>query len=110
MAPTAATMNPTLQMDVGDAAGARAAGPEAGKRSKTGNTSGNYRVSNNFPRRYPSREATAASGIVGSTRATSPSLVPSEEEDLTDDEDTKPAAKGVRKNNDEGKKPVAKVA
>jgi hypothetical protein len=52
-------------------------------------------------------------GIAENTGATSPSLVPSGEEDLTDDEDAKPAAKGVRKStdeDDEDKKPAAKVA
>ena len=112
MAPTAATMNPTLRMNVEGAAGARATGPEAVKRSKTGNTPGNYKVSNNLLRRYPSRDATVAPGIAESTGATSPSLVPSEEEDITDDEETKPAAKGVCKStdeDDEDNKPAAKV-
>jgi hypothetical protein len=55
MAPMAAKMNLTLHMDGEGAAGARAGGLEAVKRQKTG--SGGYKVSNNFARRYPLRDA-----------------------------------------------------
>ena len=111
MAPTASTVNPTLRMDEEVAAGAQAGGPEAKKRQKTGTAPGMYKVSNNFARRYPARNANKQTGN------TSPSiLVPSDDEDLgegekptakvapkkaddnleeKDEEDTKPAAKGT---------------
>ena len=115
MAPTAGLMQLTLRMDGESAAGAGAGGPEADKRQKTG--SGAYKVSNNFARRSSVRGANDPA-----KRNTSPSVVPSDDEDqadggkqaakltyekddeeevLTDDGDKKPAAKvGGRKATD----------
>ncbi len=76
-------MQLTLRMDGEGAAGARAGGPEAEKRQKTG--SGAYKVSNNFARR-PSRGASDPA-----KDTTSPSVVPSDDEEVANC--AKPAAK-----------------
>ena len=103
-------MNPTLRMDDGGAAGAGAGDPDAKKRQKTGTATDNYKVSNNFPRRYPVRAANNEPGH------TSPSvLVPSDDDELADG-DKKPAAKRTSKKADndveeaekEASKPAAK--
>ena len=85
MAPTASTMNPTLQMDKEDTAGARAGGPEAGKRQKTEH----YKISNNFACCNPARDAREAGN-------TSPSVVPSDDEDIPDGEKKLPRSRERR--------------
>jgi hypothetical protein len=111
MAPTASIMNPTLRMDDGGAAGAGAGDPAAKKRQKTGTATDKYKVSNNFPRRYPVRVANNETGHTSPLSV----LVPSDDDELADG-DKKPAAKRTPKKADndveetgkETSKPAAK--
>ena len=104
-------MNPTLRMDDGGAAGAGAGDPAVKKRQKTGTATDNYKVSNNFPRRYPVREANKDTGHTSPLSV----LVPSDDNELADG-DKKPAAKRTPKKADndieeaekETSKPAAK--
>ena len=97
-------------MDEEGAAGARAGDPDAKKR-KTETAMVKYKVSNNFSRRYPVRDANKETGHTSPTTT----LVPSDDDDPAD-EDKKPAAKRPSKKADndlegadeEDTKPAAK--
>jgi hypothetical protein len=87
MAPTAAKIGLTLRNEADGNAGARAMGPEAGRSKKPGGSASGYKVSNNLPRRNPTRAtATRTLDLVDATKK-AVDVIPSDEElELSDGE------------------------